>query len=121
MLLSKLRRYSEDELDARYLDDGEQIFENNYAITSLHYHNDADAVFSKDAADIDLPCYCLVTKAGDGNWLLNDNVITDSDSTSDSNSDSNSNSDYDYDYDSNSNSNSDFDYDFDSDFSHNYG
>ena len=107
MLLSKLRRYSEDELDARYSDDGGQIFGNDYAITSLHYHIDVNVVFSKGAADIDLPCYCLVTKAGDGNWLLNDNVITDSDSTSDSNSD----------YDSNP----DFDYDFDSDFSHNYG
>lgn len=55
------------ELDARYSDDGEQRFGNDYVITSLHYHDDADAVFSKAAAEIDLPCYCLVMERGDFN------------------------------------------------------
>ena len=49
-------------LDTQYSDDGDQIFGNDQVITSLHYHNDADAVFSKAAADIDLPCYCLALK-----------------------------------------------------------
>ena len=40
----------------------QQIFGHDYVITSLHYHDDADAVFSKAAADIDLPCYCLALK-----------------------------------------------------------
>ena len=49
-------------LDTRYSDDGEQIFGNDQVITSLHYLNDDDAVFSKAAANIDLPCYYLALK-----------------------------------------------------------
>jgi len=65
------------ELDARYSEDGEQRFENAYIIASLHYHDDADAVFSKAAAALDLPCYCLVMERGDFNLheaIANQNI-----------------------------------------------
>jgi len=65
------------ELDARYSEDGEQRFDRNHVIASLHYHDDADAVFSKAAAAIDLPCYCLVMERGDFNLqeaIANQNI-----------------------------------------------
>jgi len=65
------------ELDARYKENGQQRFGNDYVITSIHYHDDADAVFSKAATEIDLPCYCLVMERGDFNLheaIANQNI-----------------------------------------------
>jgi len=65
------------ELDARYLEDGEQRFENDYIIAAVHYHDEADAVFSKAAEAIGLPCYCLVMERGDFNLheaIANQNI-----------------------------------------------
>lgn len=66
------------ELEARYTDDGAERFKSDYVIALLHYHDDADVLFSKAAALNGLPCFCLVMERGDINLLdaiNNQNVL----------------------------------------------